>query len=332
HHAQAVADRGHVRGHPVAFLQHDGEAAAHGIAGLAPRGDGQGHALDRVRPARAPGAGMAGIAVSGGKQPCMAPWGSACPARGAAVNAEGKRNEPRCRESRTNAGTSNRPHPPPLPRQAHERGSCGMGGRACRPRRTGRGVRQTSACRAQYGTRPDRRRGGKNPGEPGSPGSGIWCRKQESNLRPTHYECAFLPWKLNKILRLGQIHGTNGAQEVHMARRARKLVKSHVNATIVDRQTYYQIRIRKMVDGVSRSVPDLPRYNFDPASQQSKTEAYRQASLFVLHYKDKLLAQTVGSALAERQAAEDQANRLPTLADWLDRFEEEALDKPLEGL
>lgn len=117
-----------------------------------------------------------------------------------------------------------------------------------------------------------------------------------------------------------------------MARRARKSVKSHVNATIVDRKTYYQIRIRKMVDGVSRSVPDLPRYNFDPSSQQSKTEAYRQASLYVLHYKDKLLAQTVGSALADRQAAEERANRLPTLADWLDRFEEEALDKPLEGL
>lgn len=115
-----------------------------------------------------------------------------------------------------------------------------------------------------------------------------------------------------------------------MARR--KSVKPGVNASIVERSGYYQIRIRKMIDGVSVSVPDLPRYNFDPASQASKTEAYRQASLFVLHYKDQLLSKTMGAAHAEQLEAEAAANRVPTLGEWLDTFETEALDNPMQGL
>lgn len=117
-----------------------------------------------------------------------------------------------------------------------------------------------------------------------------------------------------------------------MARRSRKATKTTVNASIVDRGRYYQIRIRKMVEGVSRSVPDLPRYNFDPASQKSKTEAHRQATLFVLHYKDKLLGQAMGAAHSEELAAQAAANRVPTLGDWLDKFETEALDNPISGL
>lgn len=113
---------------------------------------------------------------------------------------------------------------------------------------------------------------------------------------------------------------------------ARRKPNNNINATIVDRTTYYQIRIRKMIDGMSVSVPDLPRYNFDPASKESKAEAHRQASLFVLHYKDKLLAQTMGAAHQEQLAAEAEANRVPTLGDWLSKFEDEALDQPMTGL
>ena len=92
---------------------------------------------------------------------------------------------------------------------------------------------------------------------------------------------------------------------------------------IYDRGGYWQIRIRRMKNGKAYCVRHLPRYFYTEGDEASRVDAYEDARAYLLKERAKWLKSD-----PERTGKKSDA---PTLRNWLDRFEREALDNPKDG-